>query len=229
LHIALRDGLDGIEAAVQAVSSRPWRAGVTVSVAPYFSAAWLTPRIMRFLHARPDIDLRLHHSYLPPDYRRDQVDIGINWGGGNWPGVVAEWVFDGSLTPVCSPEYLRSRGGFQEPGDMLSQPLFFEFRPEDWMQWFAVAQVPLARPPKATRIDDSSALRRIALDGNGIVLFFRSLAKEDLELGKLVQPFPQAVDTGCHYFLNYPADRNLPAAAQAFRRWLKAELPDLRA
>jgi DNA-binding transcriptional LysR family regulator len=224
LFAALRDGMDCMDAGVRAVSPRPGRTILTASVAPFFSACWLTPRIMHFIEANPAIDLRLHHSYEPPDYRRDQIDLGINWGDGRWSGVKAEQVFDGSLTPVCSPEFLRRRKLGNEPGDLLGQPLFYEFHQKDWADWFRAAGVELSGCPVATRINDSNALRRIALEGHGVALFFRSLMQDDLIIGRLVQPFDRVVDTGCHYFLNYPSDRELSAGGKRFRRWLLSEL-----
>ena len=111
-----------------------------------------------------------------------------------------------------------------KPADLAGQPLFYEFRGEDWIDWFRAAGVALSAPPMATRIDDSNALRRIALEGHGIALFFRRLAAEDLAIGRLVQPFEVAVDTGFHYFLTYPADRELSTGGKDFRRWLLSEL-----
>ncbi|WP_340118462.1 LysR substrate-binding domain-containing protein [Pelagibius sp. 7325] len=223
LATALHEGFDGIAGAVAAVSSRPAKTIVTVSVAPYFSACWLTPRIMRFVQQHPMIDLRLHHAYQPPDYRHDLIDLGINWGEGHWPGVTAEPVLDGALTPLCSPVYLQRYGDLRRPDDLLRHRLFYEFQVEDWSAWFAAAGVALVGEPDATRLDDSSALRRAALDGHGVALFFRALAQEDLAVGSLVEPFDCAVDTGSRYYLNYPSGRDLTAAAKTFCRWLRAE------
>ena len=224
LFLALRDGMDRIDEGVRAVSSRSGSTILTVSVAPFFSACWLTPRIMSFVEANPKIDLRLHHSYDPPDYRRDQIDLGINWGDGRWDGVKTERVLDGSLTPVCSRAFFELHLTDAKPADLIRQPLFYEFRQKDWIEWFHAAGLAPTAQPSATRIDDSNALRRIALDGHGVALFFRSLVEEDLSIGGLVQPFDQVVDTGHHYFLNYPSDRELPAGAKHFRRWLLTEL-----
>ncbi|TQV83181.1 LysR substrate-binding domain-containing protein [Denitrobaculum tricleocarpae] len=224
LSVALREGMDIMEAGVRDVSSQPGQKILTVSVAPFFSASWLTPRIMGFIEANPGIDLRLHHSYEPPDYRRDQIDLGINWGHGQWPGVEAEKILDGSLTPVCAPEFFGNRKQTLKPGDLIKQPLFYEFRREDWADWFAASGTTLSGLPAATKIDDSNALRRIAMEGHGIALFFRTLVEEDLAVGRMLLPFDVTVDTGNHYFLNYPSDRELSAGARRFRRWLQTQI-----
>lgn len=223
LFTSLRDSLDRIAHTIRMISSRPERVILTVSVAPFFSSSWLTPRLMRFIKANPRIDLRLHHSYEPPDYRRDQIDLGVNWGPGKWTGVAAERLLDGSLTPLCSPEFLARSGEIRHPQDLIGKPLFYEFNPADWLGWFAASGMQLGQCPPATHLDDSHALRRMALDGHGVVLFFRSLVQADLASGRLVQPFSICVDTGAHYFISHPVNRELPSHARKFRRWLLAE------
>ena len=180
---------------------------------------------MGFIEAHPAIDLRLHHAYTPPDYRREQVDLGVNWGTGDWPGVTAEKVLDGGLTPVCAPRLAARLRDENRTDAVLSLPLFYEFCEDDWRAWLRGCGGEGARVDGAsmTRIDDSHALRRVALEGHGLALFFRELAAEDLAIGRLVQPFDHVVDTGSHYFLTCPEGRELSAAAKAFRRWLFAE------
>lgn len=219
----LREGLNRIEDAVRAVSDWPHRRVLTVSVAPFLSAAWLTPRVMSFIEENPGIDLRIHHSYTPPHHRQDQIDIGINWGNGDWKGVTAEKLIDGSMVAVCAPSFLSDGGILQDPAALSGLPLLYEFDQAHWEMWFHQCGVPLPARLKAIRISDSHALRRAALDGRGVALLCRNLIKDDLAGGRLLEPFSQSINTGAHYFLNYPSDCDLPSAAKTFRHWLIAK------
>ncbi len=223
LYTPLCDSLNRIEEAVRSVSAWPARAMLTVSVAPFFSSVWLTPRVMGFIGANPDIDLRLHHSYAPPDYARERVDLGINWGNGQWPGVEAVKVMDGGLTVVAAPGRVDPALLRNGPGALMSERLFYEFARGDWTRWFEEAGVAGSEGCAATRIDDTHALRRIALNGDGFALLCHDLVAEDLECGRLVRPFPVTVDTGAHYFLNFPVRADLSGAAKRFRTWLLKE------
>src|SRR3954451_2952552 len=91
-------GFASIGQAVERIGGSAGREILNVSVAPFFSSVWLTPRLMDFYRRHPGIELRLHHSYQPADHRREGIDLGINWGSGNWPGVKKELVLDGALT-----------------------------------------------------------------------------------------------------------------------------------
>lgn len=124
---------------------------LTVSVAPYFSARWLTPRLGRFWSHHPDIDLRLHHAYQPADFLTDNLDAGINWCPGNWPNAESTLVLHGRLTIVCAPEYLKRLPPDPSPRDLLDHKLMFEFDIDHLTSWFGAAGVELPNRPEPTR------------------------------------------------------------------------------
>jgi DNA-binding transcriptional LysR family regulator len=212
-----------IEQSVEKITGSGTREILNVSVAPYFSARWLTPRLMTFLHRHPNIDLRLHHSYHPADHRREGIDIGINWGSIHWPGVRREKVLDGSLTPVLSPALLARTGPLIVPAQLLELTLLYEFDFKDWQLWFERASGVAVPKGESLRLSDSHSLLRAALDGHGVALFFSELVQEDIDSGRLMQPFPVLVHTGYDYYLNYPETLELSSKVRAFRRWILEE------
>jgi DNA-binding transcriptional LysR family regulator len=224
LFSGVYQALGAIEQSVERITGSGDRQILHVSVAPYFSASWLTPRLMRFIAAHPEIDLRLTHAYHPADHRREGIDLGINWGSGDWPGVAREKLLDGSLTAVLSPALLARIGPLRDPAQLLDQTLLFEFDIQHWQAWCAAAGCGLPAMTRHLRLSDSHALRRAALDGHGVMLFFAALIAEDVAAGRLVQPFTVTAHVGDDYYLNYPEDIELTAKAKAFRRWLQAEI-----
>jgi DNA-binding transcriptional LysR family regulator len=214
--------LEALAAAVRVVRRPVEDEPLTVSVAPYFSARWLTPRLGRLWARHPRIDLLLHHAYQPADFTHDKVSAGISWGHGRWPEVESTLLLTGQLTPVCSPAY-RERLG-PRPADLLGHPLLCEFDPAHWRRWFQAAGVDGADRAEAVRIDDSHALRRAVLEGHGVALFFRGLIQEDLRTGQLAQPFELYVDPGSAYYLTRPRDTPMSAKLQAFTKWILEEV-----
>lgn len=213
-----------IEQSVAKITGSGARDILNVSVAPFFSARWLTPRLMGFFERHPDIELRLHHSYHPADHKREGIDIGINWGTGDWPGVKIEKVLDGSLIPVISPKLRSRKRPLKAPAELLGLTLFYEFDVADWRLWLAAARLKMKPQTKTLRLNDTHALRRAALDGHGVALLFADLVREDVAAGRLVAPFQIRVPTGNDYFLNYPADIELTRKGKAFRRWIIDEI-----
>ena len=102
LFPAVRDGLDGMERAVQAVqrSGRPHVATLTSTVA--FMARRLAPLAGQFRAAHPDWTLRLDASDQIVDLDHD-ADAAIRYGSGSYPGLVTEPLFRDRFAPVCSP------------------------------------------------------------------------------------------------------------------------------
>ncbi|BDU72283.1 LysR substrate-binding domain-containing protein [Mesoterricola silvestris] len=221
----LAEGGRALEALATALRDlrRSREEALRVSVPPYFSLRWLTPRLGHLWKRHPGLDLQLHHTYQTVDLLRDRVDAAIAWGHGKWPGIQSTLLMTSRLTPICTPEYLRRHGPDLKPADLLGHPLFYEFDAAHWHQWFRAAGAETAARLQGVRIDDSHALRRVVLDGHGFGLFFMELIQGDVAAGRLVQPFDLCIDPGCAYYLNRSRDAPMGAKLQAFTQWILAE------
>lgn len=217
-------GFERLARAVRRVRSVAQGKALTVSVAPYFSARWLTPRLGSLWSRHPELELHLRHAYQPADFLHDDVDAGICWGHGRWPDAHATALLPGDLTAVCSPDLLRRLPAELAPVHLRGTRLFCEFDEDHWHGWFRAAGVQDIGELNAVRIDDSHALRRAALDGHGFALFFRALVHEELRAGQLVQPFDVVVNPGCAYYLVRPRSRPVGPKLAAFTSWLLEEV-----
>lgn len=221
----LAEGGRALEALAAALRNlkRTKEEALRVSVPPYFSLRWLTPRLGRLWQQHPGLDLQLHHTYQTVDLLNGRVDAAIAWGHGKWPGVQSTLLMTSRMTPICTPEYLRRLGPHPTPADLGALPLFFEFDADHWRQWFREAGAQVPERLQAVRIDDSHALRRVVLDGHGVGLFFQELIREDLASGRLAQPFDLCIDPGCAYYLNRSRDAPMGAKLRAFTGWILEE------
>ncbi|MDM0116368.1 LysR substrate-binding domain-containing protein [Variovorax sp. J22R133] len=218
-------GLQALERAVGQLTLADAQHTLTISVAPYFSARWLTPRLGRWWERHPNIDLQLRHAYQPADFLHDRVDGGISWGHGNWDEAEVRKVLPGELVAVCSPAlaHALARGSALEA--LARQRLMCEFDRQHWDAWFRNAgHAVVSRKLDVIVIDDSHALRRAALDGHGVALFFRGLLQEDLASGQLVQMLAVKVDPGAAYYFVRPKGKPVGAKLAAFQRWLLEEV-----
>jgi DNA-binding transcriptional LysR family regulator len=218
-------GFDALERAVRQLMASDAQDALTVSIAPYFSAKWLTPRLGRWWARHPNIDLQLRHAYQPADFLHDRVDAGISWGDGRWAEAEVKQVLSGALVAVCSPALARELAPRKKGLAALArQRLFCEFDKRHWEQWFSNAGDSAPRKLDVVLIDDSHALRRAAIDGHGVALFFRGLLEDDLESGQLVQLLDVSVDPGAAYYYVRPRGRPVGAKLAAFQRWLMDEV-----
>ena len=206
------------------------RPAVSLSIVPSFAARWLVPRLGRFLAGHPDVDVRVSASERLIDFGAEPVDIGIRYGGGKYPGLVTEKLADDALLAVAAPSVAAKHSRWSLT-HLSAETLLHDDFPDAWGRWFAARSRTL--PPRARRsqLTDSSMLVEAAVRGQGIGLARWSLAMDELELGRLVLPFPDVppLPTGLAYYVVAPRERLRLAPVAAFRNWVLAEAQVLRA
>src|SRR6476659_5023303 len=101
--VVVRDAFDRIAAGTEELLQRQSGGVLTVSTSPDFAAKWLVYRLGRFAEAHPEIDLRVSATLHHVDFAREDVDLAVRHGDGNWPGLNITRLCAEELFPVCSP------------------------------------------------------------------------------------------------------------------------------
>ncbi|MET0346772.1 MAG: transcriptional regulator GcvA [Casimicrobiaceae bacterium] len=218
----VRAALTDIAEAVREITEHNNPRQFRVSVMPSFAARWLLPRIGRFLAAHPDIDLDVRASTTLADFRRDNVDAALRYGGGNYPGVASEHLLDDVYYPVCSPRL----GGGRLPTRPAEISRYLLLRSEDefWQPWFRAAGLDWEEPTRGPTFNDASYLMQAAVDGQGIALARSSLIGSDIANGLLVRLFDIEVPSPFRYYLVYPPRLAASPKLQRFRAWIQEEI-----
>lgn len=189
-----------------------------------FASQWLAPRLGTFQLAHPEIAVRLETTSRVVDFAREEVDVVVRAGKGQWPGLVAHELLAVRFTPMLSPRLAASVGGIREPKDILKLTLV-DPRDPWWISWFNANGLPL----EALERQESPSLSMQALDaevamaGLGVALLTPAYYRRELAEGKLIQPFEQVLDEGNSYWLAYPESRPNVPKIRAFRDWIVAE------
>src|SRR5499427_7708643 len=118
----LRDALDRIAVGTERLLQRQNSGVITVSTSPDFAAKWLVNRLGRFAELHPGIDLRVSATLHHVDFAREEVDLAVRHGDGNWPGLDVVRLGAERLFAVCSPKLLSGRR-LAKPADILKFPL----------------------------------------------------------------------------------------------------------
>lgn len=194
---------------------------LTVGMVGTFAIGWLLPRLASFKNANPHVDLRLKTNNNRSDILIDGLDFFIRFGDGAWHGTEAIHLMNAPLSPVCAPG-LRER--LRRPADLAQVELLRSYRIDEWPLWFKAAGVS-APNLRGWMFDSSLTLVEAAARGVGVALVPVAMFGQEIQAGRIVQPFGIAVDTG-GYWLTRLKTRAETAAMSAFRHWLLAEIAD---
>jgi LysR family transcriptional regulator, glycine cleavage system transcriptional activator len=221
--VVVRDALDWIAIGTERILQRQNAGVLTVSTSPDFAAKWLVHRLGHFVEEHPGIDLRISATLHHVDFAREEVDMAVRHGDGNWPGLDAVQLSAEQLFAVCSPRLLSSRRRAGKPGDILNYPLIHLDSRTDWTKWMSAAGVENAAVTHGPVLNRASMVIDAAINGQGIALARTTLAAWDLINGRLVRPFSDSLPLSKTYWIICPkATANLPKIV-TFRNWLQAE------
>jgi len=218
----VRDALDRIAVGTERLLQRQSVGVLTVSTSPDFAAKWLVHRLGHFAEAHAGIDLRVSATMHHVDFAREDVDMAVRHGDGNWPGLDAVQLSAEQLFAVCSPKLLSGRR-LGKPADIPKFPLIHLDSRADWTKWLRVAGISDDNVRHGPVLNRASMVIDAAINGQGIALARTTLAAWDLINGRLVRPFAEALRLSKTYWIVCPkATSNVPKIV-TFRDWLLAE------
>lgn len=228
----IRAGLDRLGIGLERLRENSTGGILNVTVSPAFAAKWLLPRIDRFQARCPDTDIRLETSLKLTDYAAQGLDIGIRYGRGNWPGLIADKLMDEEVFPVCAPRF-RDQYHLAGPADLIHAPLIHDHSVDPglgfitWETWLHAAGVAGDMPLRGMGINNSASVLQAAIEGRGVALARSILAHDDLAAGRLCRLFPQVhVPSRLAYYVACRPEHVTLPKLRAFRDWLFEEAAD---
>ena len=218
----LRDAFDQIAVGTDRIVRHQRSSALTVSTSSDFAAKWLVNRLGRFAEAHPEIDLRVSATDHHVDFAREDVDVAVRHGDGNWPELAVVQLCSERLFPVCSPRLISGRNRVTRPSHLLRFPLLRLNDWKTWNRWFEAAGVadPVAHGPVLNR---AGMLIDAAVDGQGVALARTALAAWDLINGRLVRPIDVSLEMSNTYWIVCPKATSKIPKITIFRNWLLAE------
>jgi LysR family transcriptional regulator, glycine cleavage system transcriptional activator len=224
--VAVRDGFDRIALGTERLLQRQNSGVLTVSTSPDFAAKWLVHRLGHFVEAHPGIDLRVSATLHHVDFSREEVDVAVRHGDGNWPGLDTARLSSEQLFPVCSPKLLSGRKRLSKPSDVLKYPLIHMDSRADWTKWLQAAGLNDAKVIHGPVLNRASMVIDAAINVQGIALARTTLSAFDIINGRLVRPFKETLRLSKTYWIVCPKATAALPKIQTFRAWLLSQASD---
>jgi len=218
-----REAFDRLASALEDVSIPAVRRKLTISTFASLSARWLMPRVQSFAELFPEADLQVLTSTRLVDFSREDVDVAIRFGSGNYPGLHVVPLFQPRDIVVCAPSLLKGKRKLETLADLNDFPLLHDDSYHGWERWLAAAGVKNVNARRGVICGDRNSMLQAALEGQGVALTSGVFAANDLTAGRLIQVFSNAIQSEfAIYAVCLPRRLNDPLIAGTME-WLARE------
>ncbi len=106
---ALSRAFDLLDSASSELRERARHRPLVVSLSQGIAARWLMPRLHRFRLAHAEIPLALVPTSRAVDLHRDEADIGLRYGDGDWPDLDVDLLLRPRIRPVIGRRLAERR------------------------------------------------------------------------------------------------------------------------
>jgi LysR family glycine cleavage system transcriptional activator len=231
LREAAAEALETIGRSLQRIRKLKNQKQIKVSATPSLGAKWLVPRLDRFMAEVPGAEVRLDVSSALTDFDRDDVDVAIRFGQGNYPGLRVDLLFLDTVFPVCSPKLMEGAKPIRKPRDLLQHPLIhLDWDAQglpwpNWRMWMQAAGVHDYEEVGGLRFRQTSFAIEAAIDGQGVALGDSNLVADDIAAGRLIKPFELSLRAPPQfsYYIISPEETADTPMVRAFREWALKE------
>lgn len=223
LLAVLTQSFDDIDICLTELIEAPKTSELIVNVEPSFASCWLVPKLVNFRKKHPMIDVNVDSDSHVIDFRTHDAEIAIRYGAmkQNWPRTQSKRLFDVESVPVISPRLLENGKPVKLPQDLLQYTLLHEEDRIVWEYWFTAIDSADPDVKRGPIYADGGLVMQAALSDQGVAIIDKTLVADQLENGRLVQPFDLSVRHGA-YFLVVRDFSKLSRPATTFVEWILA-------
>ena len=223
----IQRGLSEIQLGLEEAMSGTLPEKVTLLVSTSVASHWLMPRVARFKHLYPEVQLHCITQDTDQGLHESRFDLCIPLGQAPVQGF-KRWQFaDEVLTPVCSPEF-AARHNLKELADIEGIPLIhLEERyisRYNWQHFFSACDVSLSGSKGDETYNDYSIVLQAAMEGQGLALGWRHIVDPLIQQGRLICPFDKQIATNQPFYILAPEHKPLSPNAKALLDWLLQEM-----
>ncbi len=215
---------DDLEDATKIISQRSERRSLVVNLFHSLASCWLIPRLPLFQKTHSEIDIKLLTSFEPIEFTSADIDVAIRYGDGNWAGLKSDLLFRDKISLVCSPDIAAKLPPLEQVTELNS---FTQIRcsldPLEWQDWAQKANIELANFANTLDLDSRALVIEAAAGGSGLAIGRLPYIIDDLNSGRLCDPYELNLDCERGYYLVYPEHHAGYSNVGHFRRWLLDE------
>lgn len=184
-----REAFDRLASAIEDVSAPAVRRRLTISTFSSLSARWLMPRVQAFTSLFPEVDLQVVTTSRLADFSREDVDIALRFGTGQYPALHVVPLFKPREIVVASPALLKRGPPLKTLADLKHYTLLHDDSHRTWVHWLHAVGAKGVNARRGIICGDRNSLIQAALEGQGVGIASEVFAASELAAGRLVRVF----------------------------------------
>ena len=140
---------------------------ITIATSTYFASRWLSPRLMTFMAAHPNIGLHLQPLVNLMDLRNSGADVVIRWGDGRWTDRESELLFPCPSFPTAGGALAERIAKTGLRAVFAEVPLLHDRDDSTaWEDWSRAAGLPYTPKRNPLVIPDPNVRVQAVIDGH---------------------------------------------------------------
>ncbi len=219
-HVRAQQALSLLDDAVEEVRGGPG-GRVLLTLPRTVATHWLVPRFPALYQKNEELELQLLPTTRECDLAREQIDLGIRLGRGDWPGLEARPLMPQYICPVAVPAIARQ---WQEQGwdEMAKHARLItnQLHPTEWTRWCSTTGRQMPASSRFSELESFDLILQAGLAGAGLIMGRSPMVNDTIARGDLIAPFPERVKTDRSYYVVWPQRRPPNRYAQQVLNWL---------
>jgi LysR family glycine cleavage system transcriptional activator len=188
-----REAFDRLATAIEDVSAPAVRRKLTISTFSSLATRWLMPRVQSFSELFPETDLQVSTSARLVDFSREDVDVALRFGGGQYPGLHVRPMFKPKEIVVAAPALLKRGPPLKTFADLKNHTLLHDDSYRTWTHWLEVVGAKNVNPRRGIICGDRNSMLSATVEGGGVGITSDIFAANELKAGRLVRVFDAEV------------------------------------
>ncbi len=209
-----------LNSAFQHYGRRPQHAQrIRVATVASFAHAFLVPRLNQWYRDHPELLVELLTSDRLIDPTREDADIVIRYGRGDWPGIDAEPLGDFGLIAVGSAEQTASAQRALRESEVFEFARIQSAARNEWQSWSQHFDIRLSDETEHF-MEHFVVAVQAAIGGLGFALLPELMVRDDLSAKRLVRLQDHDLPWEAGFFIATIGDALDRQNVRTFVRWL---------